>query len=144
MTTHMLRRSHVTLGRAITVAGASVAALFIWVVQGPLTGVDLIVRTGDGRTTVGPVAVVGVSLAVGLAGWAALAVLERNTARARRVWLVVAVAVLLLSFAGPLTSATSAAVVGPLLAMHAVVGTILIAGLSRRGGYQCSPAASRS
>jgi hypothetical protein len=117
--------------RSFIVVWAAVTALLIWLVQGPLTGVDLVVRTGGSLTTVGPVAVVAVALAAGLVGWGLLALLERVTSRGRLVWGVIAVAVLLLSFAGPLGAATTPRAKGALAAMHAVVGVILIVGLTR-------------
>jgi len=116
--------------RTFIVVWAAVAALLIWLVQGPLTGADLVVRNGDATSTVGPVAVVAVALAAGLVGWGLLALLERVTTRARRLWAVVAVVVLLVSFVGPL-GATTIQAKGALAAMHAVVGAILIAGLYR-------------
>jgi len=116
--------------RTFIVVWAAVAALLIWLVQGPLTGVDLVVRNRDATSTVGPVAVVAVALAAGLVGWGLLALLERVTTRARRLWAVIAVVVLLVSFAGPL-GATTIQAKGALAAMHAVVGAILIAGLYR-------------
>jgi Family of unknown function (DUF6069) len=106
--------------------------MLIWLVQGPLTGVDLIVRTGNGFTSVGPAAVVIASLVAGLAGWALLALLERVTPRPRRAWRLVAAAVLLISILGPLTAATTLPAKGALVAMHAVVGVLLIVGLPRR------------
>ena len=121
--------------RTLIVVWAAVAALLIWLVQGPLTGVDLVVRNGNATSTVGPVAVVAVALVAGLVGWGLLALLERVTTRARRVWAVVAVVVLLLSFAGPL-GATTIQAKGALAAMHAVVGAILIAGLYRTSRRQ--------
>jgi len=116
--------------RTFIVVWAAVAALLIWLVKGPLTGVDLVVRNRDATSTVGPVAVVAVALAAGLVGWGLLALLERVTTRARRLWAVIAVVVLLVSFAGPL-GATTIQAKGALAAMHAVVGAILIAGLYR-------------
>jgi len=116
--------------RTFIVVWAAVAALLIWLVQGPLTGVDLVVRNRDATSTVGPVAVVAVALAAGLVGWGLLALLERVTTRAGRLWAVIAVVVLLVSFAGPL-GATTIQAKGALAAMHAVVGAILIAGLYR-------------
>jgi hypothetical protein len=116
--------------RTFIVVWAAVAALLIWLVQGPLTGADLVVRNRDATSTVGPVAVVAVALAAGLVGWGLLALLERVTTRARRLWAVIAVVVLLVSFAGPL-GATTIQAKGALAAMHAVVGAILIAGLYR-------------
>jgi len=79
--------------------------------------------------------VVLTALLAGLAGWGALALLERWPARVRRpvtVWRVLAVAMLLLSF-GPLMSAgmepTTRAV---LAAMHIAVAVVLIPGLPGR------------
>ena len=130
--------------RTFIVVWAGVAAVLIWLVQGPLTGVDLVVRDGAGTTTVGPAAVVAVSLIAGAAGWALLALLERVTTRARTVWCAIAIAVLLVSFAGPLGAATTAQAKGALAAMHAVVGVILIAGLARSSRRQPSPSALSS
>ncbi len=115
-------------GRIVTILVAPVAAMLIWLVQGP----HLMVRTGEGVTEVSPAAVIATSLAAGIAGWLVLAVLERYSARPRRNWTVIATAVLVLSLLGPILSAVTVATAGALIAMHAVVGTILISGLSRR------------
>jgi hypothetical protein len=115
-------------GRLVTVLVAPAAAMLIWLVQGP----HLTVRTGDGVTQVGPAAVIATGLAAGLAGWLLLAILERYAARPRRTWLVIAATVLVLSLLGPIQYAVTAATAGALIAMHAVVGAILISGLSRR------------
>jgi hypothetical protein len=106
--------------------------MVIWLVHVPIFGGDLPVRAGSTTTTVGPVAVVVVSLVAGLAAWALLALLERVSTHPRRTWLGVAGAGLLLSFVGPISSALTASTAGTLMAMHAVVGVSLMVGLSRR------------
>jgi len=118
--------------RALAVIGAAAATLAIWAVADPLVGVDLTVRTGVGASArqVGPAAVAFVSVLAGLAGWALLAVLERVTARARPVWIVIALVVLLLSFAGPLGTVTTAAKVA-LAGMHLAAAAVLIPALAR-------------
>jgi hypothetical protein len=122
-------------GRIVTVLVAPVAAMLIWLVQGP----HLTVRTGEGVVQVGPAAVIATSLAAGLAGWLLLAILERYSARPRRTWLVVAIAVLAMSLLGPIQYAVTVPTAGALIAMHAVVGTILITGLSRRATLTRQP-----
>lgn len=67
------------------------------------------------------------SLLVVLAGWGLLALLERVAARARDLWAVIAVVVLIGSLGGPLsgtgvTTANRWALVG----LHLVVGVVLV------------------
>ncbi len=102
----------------------------VWVVAVPLLGVDLFVPAAG--STVGPGAVVLTALLAALLGWALLHLLERRSARARRVWTVTAGVVALLSLAGPLTSGASAAVTTTLVAMHVVVAAVLIPTLPGR------------
>jgi hypothetical protein len=122
--------------RRVTRAGAAglaaSAAALVWVVVDPLLGVDLSVTRSGATTVVGPGVVVGMALGAALLGWAFLAVLERFTSRAGRVWTITALAVLLLSFAMPFNSGeadTSAK--WSLLVMHVAVGAVLIPILSR-------------
>ncbi len=120
------------LKRLLTVIGAAAAALAVWALAVPVAGTDLSARMGAGPQPVGPVMVVLASLAAGLAGWALLAVLERFTAKARRIWTITALAVLALSLTGPLGSATGTAATLVLLLMHLVVGSVVVLGLTRR------------
>jgi hypothetical protein len=118
--------------RAGAVGLAALAAALVWVVVDPLLGVDLAVTRSGTTTVVGPGLAVGMALGAALLGWAFLAVLERFTSRAERVWTITAVAVLLLSFAMPFNSGeadTSAK--WSLLVMHLAVGAVLIPLLSR-------------
>jgi hypothetical protein len=104
----------------------------VWVVVDPLLGVDLSVTRSGTTTVVGPGLVVGMALGAALLGWALLAVLERFTSRAGRVWTITAVAVLLLSFAMPFNSGKAdPSAKWSLLMMHVAVGAVLIPLLSR-------------
>lgn len=85
--------------RVVAVAAAAVLTLLVWVVSVPLLGYELTVPSGDGLSEVRLRAVIVTSLAVPLAGWAAIEVLERVTRHAPTVWLVGALAVLAVSFA---------------------------------------------
>ncbi|GII76620.1 hypothetical protein Sru01_16020 [Sphaerisporangium rufum] len=112
--------------RALAVAGAAAAALAIWAVA-VVAGVRLDVHQNGAVTEVGPAAVAGVALAAGLAGWAALAILDRTAPRrARTVWTALAGIVLVLSLAGPVTAAATPAAMVVLLALHLAVGAVLI------------------
>ncbi|GAA1284629.1 hypothetical protein Psi02_33300 [Planotetraspora silvatica] len=120
--------------RLVVVAGASVAALAVWAVADPLAGIDLTVRLSGTEQHVGAGAVVAASLVAGFAAWASVALMERLTRRARRIWTVIAVVVLALSLSGPLGAVTTAGTVA-LACMHLVVAAVLIPGLTvrRRG-----------
>lgn len=120
--------------RSLVVAGTVGAALGSWLVAVPLLRVDLAVQPAGAGTqtvswTVGVVAVFATSLIAALLGWALLAVLEHWTTRARTIWTAVAAVVLLLSLAGPLTSALTTPAAVALVALHLVVGSVLILGL---------------
>jgi len=117
------------------VLGGVTAALAVWAAAVPLAGTELTVRMNGTSQPVGPGAVVAMSLLAGLAGWALLAVLERFGRRSRRTWTVIAVAVLVLSLAGPLGSGVNAASALVLAGMHLAVGAVLVTtlrGLARR------------
>lgn len=120
--------------RARGVALATLAACAVWVVAVPIGGIDLQPPTFDGSpgSEVGIGMVLAGSLGASLAGWALLGILERFTDRARRLWVRIAVATLLLSFGTPMSgSGTSALNRVVLLLMHVAVGAVLIPMLSR-------------
>jgi hypothetical protein len=117
------------------VLGAVAVALAVWAAAVPLAGTELTVRVNGTSQPVGAGAVVATSLLAGLAGWALLAVLERFGRRPRRTWTVIAVAVLVLSLAGPLGSGVNTVSATVLAGMHLAVGAVLITtlpGLARR------------
>jgi hypothetical protein len=121
--------------RLLTVGGAISAALLIWALAELLFDVDL--RAPAMRGSAEPTNISGwaVLLTSGIAGFAALgalALLERFTARARMIWVIGAVIVLLISLPAPFNgSGISTANRLWLLAMHLAVGAVLIVGLYR-------------
>ncbi len=121
------RLSPTLIRRSAAVAAAAVGALAIWVLATPIAGIELDVRVGGETSEVGPGAIALTAAAAGLAAWAVLALLERWTASARRIWRITAAVLLVVSLAGPIGSAVGAGAALALVAMHVVVGTILIA-----------------
>lgn len=107
--------------------------MLVWVVAVPVAGADLLVEAPDGSTA--PVAVsafVATTLTAPLLGWALLELLERFTARARLVWTVVALVLLLLSFVGPLATPGVATSDRLWLALgHVVVAAVFVPLMAR-------------
>jgi hypothetical protein len=133
VSTTVVERPRTVLRRAAAVLIAMLAALAIWVLAVPVAGIDLAAApVGGAVAPVGPLAVAVGPLFAGLSGWALLAVLERRTARARRTWTVVALAVLLVSLVNPLVGGVGAASVLTLVTMHVATGGVLVALLPRR------------
>lgn len=120
------------LTRAVAALLAALGALLVWVVADPLFGVDFSVVADGTTTVVGPAMVLVFALGAALVGWAVLALLERFTARARLIWLIAAVTVLLLSLVMPFSAGDidTGAVVA-LLAMHLVVAAVIIPAYTR-------------
>jgi len=124
-------RTRVRVLRAGAVLGATAAATTSWVLNVPIAGADLVVRSGTGTAEVEPAAVLLTALGAGLAAWALLAILERAGPRARRAWPAVAVGVLALSLAGPLTAGIDWPTRLALAGLHLSVGVVLIPALWR-------------
>jgi hypothetical protein len=116
--------------RAATVLGAVGAAAAAWAVLTQLGEVDL--AAGSPPVTVGLAQVVLTAAVAGAAGWALLAALERWTSAPRRTWRIVAVIALVISLAGPLTTAAGLPALGGLVTLHVVVGAALITGFGAR------------
>jgi Family of unknown function (DUF6069) len=117
---------------SVGVGGAVAAAVAVWVVAVPLLGLHLIVRFGNGSPeTVGVDFVIGASLIGSLLGWALLALLETRTTRARRIWTVLAIAVLLVSLSLPLSAGVAGATKAALALMHVAIAAVLIPTLRR-------------
>ncbi|MFJ5048520.1 DUF6069 family protein [Streptomyces sp. NPDC088719] len=120
--------------RAATVLVAVLVPVLVWLVTDPVLGHRLRITDPAAQETldIGLFPVVLLALLVSLAGWGLLAVLERFTRRPRLLWIVVAAAVLLLSFL-PLTGSDMAGGTRAVLAlMHVIVGAVLVAGLPAR------------
>ena len=114
--------------RAITILGAVIATLVIYLVTTYLGQVDLTVNNGE--MTITAVDVVVGTLVAGLIAWGLLAVLERRTGRAWTIFRGVAIAVLIVSMLGPL-GADEALGKTALSVMHVFAAAIIIKGFSR-------------
>ena len=119
----------------LLVASATVlGAVVVWIVVDPILGIDLRSPTNGGRESmdIGPALVVFASAIPAAIGWAALALLERLTSRARAVWAVGATLLLLASLGSPLSGTdVTAANRAALVVLHLAVGAVLIPGLLR-------------
>lgn len=118
-------------GRAITVAVAVLAAIVIRLTA-EMADADMVTAfEGQDPMNVNLALVISTSLLVGLASWAALAILERLTSHAATAWTALAVVVLLLSF-GPVFLADVTSGTRVTLALtHLIVGVVLIGGMRR-------------
>jgi Family of unknown function (DUF6069) len=118
--------------RVLSVAGATLAAVGVWVVAVLVFGAHLLVRFGTGAPqTVGIDFVVGASLTASLCAWGFLALLERRTSRARTIWTAVAVVVLFASLSLPLTAGIAVSTRAALALMHVAAAAVLIPSLRR-------------
>jgi hypothetical protein len=119
------------LRRAGSVLAAAAAAGVVSLV-GSAAGVDFLLSDSMGAVVISLPIVLLFGTAFGLLGWAALAVLERFTLKARAVWTVLAVAVLALSLPPIfLEEATVATQIG-LVLVHGAVAAVLIPLLRRK------------
>jgi hypothetical protein len=125
-------RRHLSVGAAVlTVIGGAAAAALVWAVAVPLLGADVRVTTGQHEQAVGAAAVVLTAAVAGLLGAALLGVLLRSARRAVPVWRAVALAVLVLSLGGPLSSGQGTTSVAVLVALHLSVAAVLVPLLPR-------------
>ncbi len=115
--------------RALAAVGAALAPTTVWLFA-QVTGIELkVTPAGQPSMVINLPIVVAAALAASLAGWAALAMLQRVTGRASALWTGLAIATLLASF-GPVAMVETTAETRTLLAlMHVIVATVLILGL---------------
>jgi hypothetical protein len=111
---------------AAVVAVATAAALVVWAVA-RLLGLDLNVELGGEVRQVGPVDVILATVVAGLAAWAVLSILARSP-RTARWWPFVGSTAIAISMLGPSYLSGGADAVA-LIAMHLVVGAVLVWGL---------------
>ncbi|MFT4226250.1 DUF6069 family protein [Micropruina sp.] len=108
-------------------AGAAVVcALVLWTTLVPLGGVDLSADMGGSVKQIGALDVGLTALGAGLIGLLALRVLERFTPKARTIWTITALVVLVLSYAGAVM-ATNTAAMWSLIGLHSLVAAVVIA-----------------
>jgi Family of unknown function (DUF6069) len=118
--------------RLLVVVGTALAALLVWGVVTTITG-DITVRQpgASADTTVTGGAVVATALLAGFVSWVLLAVFERFAGPAHRIWRFTGAIVLVSSTVGPLAG-TDATATLTLIALHLVVGGMLLVALPGR------------
>jgi len=83
--------------RLLAVAVAVVAPIVVWIVAS-VAGVDFVVTSpAFGTLSIDVPLVIVSTVPIALAAWGVLALLERRTPRARRIWTIMGVVVLVLS-----------------------------------------------
>src|SRR5258707_10744311 len=118
--------AHVRRNRIVGVAGATLAAAAVWVIEVPVLGIRLQTQFGNtAPQTVGIGLVVLSALAGSLAGWGLLAILESRFTRARTIWTGIVIAVLLVSFSAPISAGTRTTTKFALAYMHVAVAAVL-------------------
>ena len=116
--------------RLAVVGVTVVAALAGWALLAQVAGIELRAKQGS-TVEVGAGSVFFAAAAMAFAGWGLLALLERKTVNARKVWTVVAVIACVTSLGSPLTSGIGAGAKLGLAALHLLVGATTIFGLRR-------------
>jgi hypothetical protein len=117
--------------RLAVVGVTVVAALALWALLAPLADVELEALQGTRRIHVGAGSVLFASAAMAFAGWGVLAILERRTLNARKVWTVLAVSACILSLGSPLVGGVGVGAKLGLASLHLIVGATVIFGLRR-------------
>lgn len=119
--------------RFIAVAIGVLGAVIAFIVLRYGANVQLLVKTKpDGQVArVTLVSAIVMSAVAGLAGWAVLGLLERFTGHPYKNWLIISIAVLVVSLAGPMLAGQTAAAKFSLAALHLAVAGAVIPWLAR-------------
>jgi hypothetical protein len=112
--------------RALGLVATLLIAVVTWAV-GSFAGADYWITDSMGSVRIDLVVVAQVTLVVGLAGWASLALLERFTNRGTAIWTVLAVVVLIASYVPVLLVEATTSTRVALLAVHTAVGVLIAA-----------------
>jgi hypothetical protein len=127
-TTAPTSRARRPLLRAAVVIGAALATTVTFLLARAAGADFTITDPGEGKVphTFVATEIAMVTVVIGLFGWATLAVLERWTSRAHRIWTVLAVVIVLLSMPPIwIERATTSTRIG-LVIVHLVVGLALL------------------
>jgi hypothetical protein len=128
--------------RPAVIAAAVAAAVATWAVAVPLFGIKVLIPESPGSAPTEPLgaaSVIGAATVAALVGWAALAILERLTRRARTIWTVGALVVLVATM--PWSPDFTGAARAVLVVLHLVVAGVLIPGMRRPPGMRTGPPA---
>jgi hypothetical protein len=112
--------------RALAIVDAIVLNILILATGRLVTGDYPVATAGGDDQVIDFAPVVLVTALAGLAAWGLLALLERMTDRARAIWPMIAIAVLLLSLLGPLGSGVGTSSKVVLALLHLGAGATLI------------------
>lgn len=117
--------------RVVVIAAAAAGAAVTWLVARTSIGDPLTVSFNGTQQNVNVVSAILVATLAGALGWVLLAVLDRRVTKSQQLWTAIASVVLLLSLSGPISADATTGTKIALVAMHLVVGVVLIAGLRR-------------
>ena len=123
--------------RLAVVGATSAAALVAWAALSPLAGIDLKAEQGTSTIDVTGASVFVAATAMAFAGWCLLALLERRTVNARKIWTILAAAACILSLGSPLVGGIGLGAKLGLASLHLIVGAVVIAGLHRTALSAC-------
>jgi len=111
--------------RALALTSAALGASAVWAIADAM-GVDFRLRDAQSSVVIGLPTVIGFTLLCAGLGWAALAVLERFSRRAVRLWTGLAVAVLVLSIVPIFLEHATAGTRAGLVVIHLAVAVVVI------------------
>jgi hypothetical protein len=111
--------------RALAAVSATAATSAVWGVM-HAAGADFVISTSSSRGTISLPVVVLVTLGFSAVGWAALALLERFTRSAARIWTTLALVVTALSLVPIFLDSASGTTRAGLTLIHLAVAAVLI------------------
>ena len=114
--------------RVVTIGIAAAATGLAWLLR-RLAHVDYIAGTPAGTRQITLALTVVATLAAGLAGWIAIALLERHASSPQRTWIALTVAVLVLSIVPAFRTTANLGTQLMLAALHCVAAAVLIPAL---------------
>jgi len=113
--------------RVLAILAAVVGTVVVWLSAQQAIDGNVLTKNGSGSPqAVSVVVVIIATVLAGLAGWGLLALLERNTSKARTIWAATAVVLLVVSLAAPLTSGDGGGSKLALTLMHLVAAAAII------------------
>jgi hypothetical protein len=121
--------------RATAVLAAAAAASAIWLLA-DAAGSDFTMRAAGRSLTIVLPMVIVVTLWFGGVAWAAIALLERYTSSAARIWTRLGGGILVLSFVPIFAEHATAGTRAALVLIHLTVATVLITALRRTAKFQ--------